>query len=185
MTRKKPTKRTKSSPGPADRPAPAPEAIPSSSRADTDVGAATAETISIHSANSRPTRTTSEVAVRREPIAANRTTIPRMRRRTSSLRRGRTGFPAPARRKRAPACTTGPPTRARNPRTTRKKNAQKPPAETLVLDEITETLPKTRVECPKCGHYEAYWVMRQTRAADEPTTRIYRCVKCQHTWREY
>jgi len=59
------------------------------------------------------------------------------------------------------------------------------PADTLVLDEITETLPKTRVECPKCGHYEAYWVMRQTRAADEPTTRIYRCVKCQHTWREY
>ena len=42
-----------------------------------------------------------------------------------------------------------------------------------------------RVECPKCGHYEAFWVMRQTRAADEPTTRIYRCVKCQHTWREY
>ena len=59
------------------------------------------------------------------------------------------------------------------------------PSETLVLDEITETLPKTHVECPKCGHYEAFWVMRQTRAADEPTTRIYRCVKCQHTWREY
>jgi len=57
--------------------------------------------------------------------------------------------------------------------------------ETLVLDDITETLPKTRVECPKCGHYEAFWVMRQTRAADEPTTRIYRCVKCSHTWREF
>jgi len=59
------------------------------------------------------------------------------------------------------------------------------PMETLVLDEITETLPKTRVECPKCGYYEAFWVMRQTRAADEPTTRIYRCVKCSHTWREF
>lgn len=59
------------------------------------------------------------------------------------------------------------------------------PAETLVLDEITDTLPRTRVECPKCGHYEAFWVMRQTRAADEPTTRIYRCVKCSHTWREF
>ncbi len=63
--------------------------------------------------------------------------------------------------------------------------AKEKPADTLVLDEITETLPKTRVECPKCGHYEAFWVMRQTRAADEPTTRIYRCVKCGHTWREY
>lgn len=57
--------------------------------------------------------------------------------------------------------------------------------DTLVLDSITETLPKTHVECPKCGHYEAFWVMRQTRAADEPTTRIYRCVKCSHTWREF
>lgn len=57
--------------------------------------------------------------------------------------------------------------------------------DTLVLDEITDTLPRTRVECPKCGHFEAYWVMRQTRAADEPTTRIYRCTKCSHTWREY
>jgi DNA-directed RNA polymerase subunit M len=28
-------------------------------------------------------------------------------------------------------------------------------------------------------------VMRQTRAADEPTTRIYRCAKCSNTWREY
>jgi len=65
------------------------------------------------------------------------------------------------------------------------KTGKEKPAETLVLDEITETLPKTRVECPKCGHYEAFWVMRQTRAADEPTTRIYRCVKCSHTWREY
>ncbi|TLZ72139.1 MAG: transcription factor S [Methanobacteriota archaeon] len=59
------------------------------------------------------------------------------------------------------------------------------PAEMLVLDDVLETLPKTRAECPKCGHGEAFWVMRQTRAADEPTTRIYRCVKCSHTWREY
>jgi DNA-directed RNA polymerase subunit M len=28
-------------------------------------------------------------------------------------------------------------------------------------------------------------VLRQTRAADEPETKIYRCVKCQHSWREY
>jgi DNA-directed RNA polymerase subunit M len=59
------------------------------------------------------------------------------------------------------------------------------PMETLVLDGITETLPKTNAECPKCGHLEAFWIMRQTRAADEPTTRIYRCAKCGHTWREY
>lgn len=55
----------------------------------------------------------------------------------------------------------------------------------LILEEITEAMPKTRIECPKCGHHEAYWRMTQTRAADEPTTRIYRCTKCRHTWREF
>ncbi len=71
-----------------------------------------------------------------------------------------------------------------NSRTPVKVNRERP-VETLVLDDVLDTLPKTRVECPKCGHYEAFWVMRQTRAADEPTTRIYRCVKCGNTWREY
>ena len=56
--------------------------------------------------------------------------------------------------------------------------------EMLVLEE-GGTLPKTRIECSKCGHKEAYWMIRQTRAADEPETRIYRCAKCAHTWREY
>lgn len=56
--------------------------------------------------------------------------------------------------------------------------------ETLIVEGDLETLPKTRVECPKCKHREAYWVLRQMRAADEPETRIYRCVKCSHTWRE-
>ena len=27
--------------------------------------------------------------------------------------------------------------------------------------------------------------MFQTRSADEPTTRFYRCQKCKFTWREY
>ncbi|NYT11035.1 MAG: transcription factor S [Methanomassiliicoccales archaeon] len=57
--------------------------------------------------------------------------------------------------------------------------------EIAVIDSNAPTLPKTRVECPKCGHYEAFWVLRQTRAADEPETRIYRCTECGHSWREY
>ncbi|TLZ54488.1 MAG: transcription factor S [Methanobacteriota archaeon] len=73
---------------------------------------------------------------------------------------------------------------AANARTAVKVNRDRP-AETLVLDEVLDTLPKTRAECPKCHYGEAFWVMRQTRAADEPTTRIYRCAKCSHTWREY
>ena len=57
--------------------------------------------------------------------------------------------------------------------------------EMAVMEELSGTLPKARVECTSCGHNEAYCVIRQTRAADEPETRIYRCVKCSHTWREY
>ena len=47
------------------------------------------------------------------------------------------------------------------------------------------TLPTVKKECPKCGNNEAYWILRQTRASDEPETRIYRCTKCDHRWRAY
>ncbi len=57
--------------------------------------------------------------------------------------------------------------------------------ETAVINESTATLPKTRVACPECEHSEAFFTIRQTRAADEPETRIYRCCKCSATWREY
>lgn len=65
------------------------------------------------------------------------------------------------------------------------KTKRKEKMETLVLDEIIETLPKTRIECPDCGNGEAFWKLRQTRASDEPETRIYRCTKCGYTWREF
>lgn len=68
-------------------------------------------------------------------------------------------------------------------KTVRKMKKNKP--DILVLDEITKTMPTTKIECPKCGNNEATYMMRQTRAADEPTTRIYRCTKCSHTWREF
>ena len=57
--------------------------------------------------------------------------------------------------------------------------------ETLILYGDMDTLPRTKIECPKCGHNEAAYVIRQTRAADEPSTRIYRCAKCMYTWREF
>jgi DNA-directed RNA polymerase subunit M len=56
---------------------------------------------------------------------------------------------------------------------------------TVVEEGVGASLPTTRVNCPGCGHNRAYWWMRQTRAADEPTTRFYRCVKCGKVWREY
>ncbi len=63
-----------------------------------------------------------------------------------------------------------------------------PKEKTIVIDsEAPETLPKLKdvVYCPKCGHNEVYYWIMQTRAADEPPTRFYRCVKCGHVWREY
>ena len=56
-----------------------------------------------------------------------------------------------------------------------------------VIDESKLTKKGTLVNarCPKCGHDKAYVVIMQTRAADEPPTRIYKCEKCGYTWREY
>jgi len=54
-----------------------------------------------------------------------------------------------------------------------------------VIESNIETLPKTNAICPNCGNKEAYWWIRQLRAADEPEVRFYRCTKCGKTWREY
>jgi DNA-directed RNA polymerase subunit M len=63
------------------------------------------------------------------------------------------------------------------------------PKETVIVKEdgqaSSEPLPVTKAECKKCGNVKAYYWMMQTRSADEPSTRFYRCTKCNHTWREY
>ena len=63
----------------------------------------------------------------------------------------------------------------------------KPTEQIIVVDKKSkfEALPKTNAQCPKCENGEAYWWMMQTRAADEPPTRFFKCTKCSHTWREY
>lgn len=56
---------------------------------------------------------------------------------------------------------------------------------TLIEDkDKTNVLPKTKIKCPKCGHNEAFWILRQMRGSDEPESRFYTCVKCGHKWRE-
>jgi len=57
----------------------------------------------------------------------------------------------------------------------------------IVIEEdiSMKVLPKVKITCPRCGHNEAvFWTM-QTRAADEPATRFFKCTKCGYTWREY
>ena len=62
-----------------------------------------------------------------------------------------------------------------------------PKKEVIVMgkDEGIAELPKTKIMCPKCENMEAYWWMQQTRAADEPPTTFYKCVKCGYSWRSY
>ncbi|RLG55421.1 MAG: transcription factor S [Candidatus Hydrothermarchaeota archaeon] len=65
------------------------------------------------------------------------------------------------------------------------KEKGKKKKEILIVDEKINTLPTIRVECPKCKNMEAEWWLLQTRKADEPETRFFRCTKCGYTWREY
>lgn len=59
----------------------------------------------------------------------------------------------------------------------------------LILDEADraklEIMPKMRIECPKCGNFEAWFRTQQTRKSDEPETAFLRCTKCDHRWRKY
>jgi DNA-directed RNA polymerase subunit M len=54
-----------------------------------------------------------------------------------------------------------------------------------IIEEEKESHPLTERECPKCKHGEAYTWELQTRAADEPPTKFFKCTKCKHTWRDY
>ncbi|MCH4814473.1 MAG: transcription factor S [Saccharolobus sp.] len=59
---------------------------------------------------------------------------------------------------------------------------------TLILEE--EEMPSGAqkikgVLCPSCKNDEAYFWILQTRRADEPPTRFYKCTKCGKVWREY
>ncbi|WP_126451184.1 transcription factor S [Sulfodiicoccus acidiphilus] len=57
----------------------------------------------------------------------------------------------------------------------------------LVLDEqVPAGSQKMKgIICPSCGGDEAFYWMLQTRSADEPITRFYKCTKCGKVWREY
>ena len=51
--------------------------------------------------------------------------------------------------------------------------------------ESIQTLPTTKVTCPKCGHGEAFYWMVQTRGGDEAMTQFFKCTICDRVWREY
>ena len=44
--------------------------------------------------------------------------------------------------------------------------------------------PIVNAKCKKCGNNKAHTWEIQTRSADEPATKFFRCEKCQFTWRD-
>lgn len=55
----------------------------------------------------------------------------------------------------------------------------------VVVEEDVTPLPTVEIECPKCGHREAYSWTVQTRSGDESETQFFKCKKCGHVWRLY
>ncbi len=78
---------------------------------------------------------------------------------------------------------------ARQPLTFSQRVVHTPREKIVVVDANapppTAQVLKGSVRCPRCGNDEVLAWMMQTRAADEPPTRFYRCTKCGYTWREY
>ena len=54
-----------------------------------------------------------------------------------------------------------------------------------VIENEVKIHPVIEMECQKCKHKHAQFFEMQTRAADEPATKFYKCEGCGHTWRDY
>ena len=55
----------------------------------------------------------------------------------------------------------------------------------VVKEESVEVLPMVNEKCKKCKNEKAYFWTIQTRSGDEAETKFFKCMKCEHTWREY
>ena len=60
------------------------------------------------------------------------------------------------------------------------------PIEKFVAAGITEKLIKNtyNVHCPKCGSDDVHEDERQTRSADEASTKFFTCLACGNKWRK-
>jgi len=71
-----------------------------------------------------------------------------------------------------------------------KEKSQESDPAFLIMDEVdikeSRGLESTiKIDCEKCHNQEGVSWAFQTRSADEPETKFYRCTKCNHTWRDY
>jgi DNA-directed RNA polymerase subunit M len=73
---------------------------------------------------------------------------------------------------------------------TMEKKSQESDSDLLVMEEndikeSRELESTVNIDCEKCHNQEGVSWTFQTRSADEPETKFYRCIKCNHTWRDY
>ncbi len=57
--------------------------------------------------------------------------------------------------------------------------------EVAVIKKDTQVFPIVNERCKECRNDKAYFWTVQTRSSDEAETKFFKCVKCEHTWREY
>ena len=55
----------------------------------------------------------------------------------------------------------------------------------VIKKDLGIAAPVVNENCPKCNHSKAYFWMVQTRSSDEAPTKFFKCLKCEHTWRDY
>ena len=55
----------------------------------------------------------------------------------------------------------------------------------VVSGKDKQALPIVNEPCSKCGHDKSYFWTIQTRSSDEAETKFFKCVKCNHTRRNY
>lgn len=55
----------------------------------------------------------------------------------------------------------------------------------VISSKDVQVNPIVEEKCEKCGHKKCYFWTLQTRSSDESETKFFKCVKCEHTWREY
>ena len=55
----------------------------------------------------------------------------------------------------------------------------------FVDDKKHEKHETVKQKCAKCGKMKAIFWIIQTRAADESPTKFFKCINCEHTWRDY
>ncbi|MFB0567367.1 MAG: transcription factor S [Candidatus Bathyarchaeia archaeon] len=78
--------------------------------------------------------------------------------------------------------------RATRPMTTVSKIIEHSSQEQIAVigkrEQKLRTLPKVRIECPRCGNRFAYAWMVQIGGLEESSTQFFRCTKCNYTFRE-